>query len=226
MEDGEAVSSSKKVLPFTVPFMDVMDSLERPAPATLVVPEYISQMVKEGGGYENPELSVAVIERLRRIYSKLATRESETTAEGKVMNLQDVESWLVKINRELGRGDEYREAARQMGWTEPEEFKDLSYNEVKKLIRLPVDGFLTLHGFINVYQRELKGGKFWGIGHDLAILGEPLPNVGVFKARFDRIYCSASVVPHAVLDTESTTPCPNDVEPSDHLPVAATLVRK
>jgi hypothetical protein len=85
------------------------------------------------------------------------------------------------------------------------------------------DGVLTFEGFIEVYRKELLGGKVWGIAHDMAILGDPLPNAGLFTARFDRIYCSAALQPTAVLDTVADKPCPNDKEPSDHLPVAASF---
>jgi hypothetical protein len=57
----------------------------------------------------------------------------------------------------------------------------------------------------------------------MAVLGDPLPDDGVFEARYDRMYCSAALEPVAVLDTVSKVSCPNSNEPSDHLPVAATF---
>jgi hypothetical protein len=75
-----------------------------------------------------------------------------------------------------------------------------------------------------VYQKELSGGKFWGIAHDMQVLGDPLPDAGLFTSRFDRIYYNAqSMKPISVTDTTSNEPCPNDKEPSDHLPVAASF---
>ena len=59
---------------------------------------------------------------------------------------------------------------------------------------------------------------------DLAIMGEALSEVGVFQARYDRMYCSSAVEPYAVLDFLCDVPCPNANEPSDHLPLGATFV--
>mmetsp|Transcript_28600 Transcript_28600/g.66476 ORF Transcript_28600/g.66476 Transcript_28600/m.66476 type:complete len:268 (+) Transcript_28600:421-1224(+) len=223
LEDGEPITSNEKMLPFLKPFKDVASSLQRPPPATLVVPEFISQMVKDGGAYENPELSQDMIERFGRIYDRLATHEMEGSTR-RQMSVDDVKGWLAMINREVGRGDEFREAAIQMGWKPPTGTEHMTFEQIKQRVSLPKDGILTLEGFIAVYQRELSRGKFWGIGHDLAVLGEPLPDVGLFQARFDRLYCSDKVQPFAVLDSVCDKPCPNDKEPSDHLPVAATLV--
>ena len=83
---------------------------------------------------------------------------------------------------------------------------------------------MTLTGFVNVYRKELDAGKFWGIAHDMAVLGDPLPDKGLFTARYDRMYCSRVLQPSAVLDTLASSPCPNRQEPSDHLPVAASFV--
>jgi hypothetical protein len=135
------------------------------------------------------------------------------------MDINDVEKWLIAINGIVGRGCEFREAARQMGWKD----SDANGEEEKPRITLPEKGVLSLNGFLIVYEKELRGGKFWGIAHDLAVLGEPLPHVGIFAARYDRMYCSAALRPTAVLDTLCNRPCPNDVEPSDHLPVAAAF---
>ena len=53
--------------------------------------------------------------------------------------------------------------------------------------------------------RRMKRGKLWGIANDLAALGEPVPDVGVFRARFDRIYNSSMLQPEAVIDFCSPT---------------------
>jgi hypothetical protein len=135
------------------------------------------------------------------------------------MSLQDVQKWLVTINRELGRGDEYRQAAIQMGYVDP----NPEERERNQRAQLPEEGVLSLEGFIEVYRKELVAGKFWGIGHDMAVLGDPLPDAGVYTARFDRMYYSAALQPTAILDTVSDKPCPNGQEPSDHLPVAASF---
>lgn len=217
LEDGAPVSSGKKALPLEKPLIDVATTVTRtnkPPPNTLVVSELMSNLMEEAS-YDNPILSKSMLERLERIYNCLANKESG------VMTIKEVEKWLETINLRLYRGDEFREAAKQMGWVDPNP-KD-SYEDKKYRVKLPQDGILTLEGFIQVYQEELSRGKFWGIGHDMAVLGDPLPDAGVFEARFDRIYCSAALQPTAVLDTCSSIPCPNKNEPSDHLPVAASF---
>ncbi len=227
LEDGETVTSRPIVMPLTKPLKDVAATVAgRDPPPTLVVPELISLMVKSTSentsAYENPQLSEIILERLQRLYHRYATDSSGQ------MNMNDVERWLVTINGRVGRGSEFREAAKQMGWKDPNpgisEGDDISAEELKARIQLPHDGLLSLDGFIQVYEQELRGGKFWGIAHDMAVLGESLPDAGVFHARFDRIYCSQAVQVTAVMDTISLVPCPNEVEPSDHLPVAAAFM--
>lgn len=219
-EDGDAVTTSKKTLPFDTPLVDVVASVNREPPPTLVVPEFIKSMVKDD--LDNPKLSDGMVERLSRIYGKFATNNG-------IMNTQDVEAWLIAINGRVGRGSEFREAATQMGFvhvpvssTNEEHSSD---DNLKYSFQLPQDGVLTLDGFLAIYLKELEHGKFWGIAHDLAVLNEPLPDIGTFTARYDRMYFSVALEPIAVLDTICTEACPNEVEPSDHLPVAASFVR-
>jgi hypothetical protein len=227
VEDGEPITSSRKDIPFAAPLIDVASCIDRPAPNTLVVPELISLLVKGGSesAYENPDLSGDVVERLTRVYDKYATLQH---GDDKVMQRSDVEAWLIDINGQVGRGSEFREAARQMGWVEPpaddKEEDGASDTEKQKVkIELPSDGVLSLDGFVKVYHAELRQGKFWGIAHDLAIMGEALPEVGVYQSRFDRMYCTSAVQPTAIVDFVCSKPCPNEEEPSDHLPVAAAF---
>lgn len=219
-EDGESITSSRKNLPLETPLRDAMDMVpstpERAAPPpTLVVNELISILVQDGyAAYENPCLSSDVKNRFERIYLRLAT--GATNSGGKVMTVKDVEQWLVMINGALSRGSEFREAARKMGWNGGKGDDD-------KPTELPRGGMLSLTNFIDVYEAELKAGKFWGIAHDLAVLGEPLVDAGVFESRYDRIYCSAAAQPTAIMDFPCKIPCPNRDEPSDHLPIAASF---
>jgi hypothetical protein len=236
-EDGEPVTSSRKELPLKSGLLDAMKSVEnRVPPSTLVVPELISIMV-DGAAYENPKLSMEIIERLTRIFHRRASEiiNLESNHEP-AMNVNDVEQYLKLINKELGRGSEFREAARQMGWipgtsaSKNDGIVDVDLgnedeSEPQQRISLPPEGVLTLNGFIQIYESELQSGKFWGIAHDLALLGEPLPNIGIFQARFDRIYHSGALKTSVVIDFSSTNPCPNENKPSDHLPVAAAFVK-
>jgi len=230
IEDGEPVSSKEKKIPLSYPLLDVAKAVERidtiSPPPTLVVSELISQMVKKGSeAYQDPELSEDVVERLQRCYQRYAKYSPDSKDSVRVMNKSNVEQWLIDINGQVGRGSEFRKAAREMGWKEIEKDDDneeKNDNEKSRIV-LPENGILTLNGFVNVYEEELRGGKFWGIAHDLHVMNETLPNVGTFTARFDRMYCTASLTPSIVLDTIATNPCPNEIEPSDHLPVAASF---
>ena len=236
-EDGEQVSSKAKKLPIA-PMTDAIASgIDREAPATLVVPELISIMIEKTDdetAYENPQFTKGVLDRLRRIYDGLATvsdvsNESSGGKLQKLMGKADVERWLTIINLRVGRGSEFRTAAKFMGWIEPV----IESDEEKKVdkgkrppIVIPEDSTLAFDNFVGVYLDELRQGKFWGIAWDLAALGDPLDVNGVFQARYDRMYCSSSLMPAAVLDTISNTACPNNSEPSDHLPVCASFVKK
>ena len=234
LEDGEQVSSKEKILPIP-PLTDAVTNIHRPPPATLVVPVLISYMIEnrrddDDGtttttAYEDPFFSEDVINRLRRIYSNFATKMCDTTAEMQ-MGKNDVERWLTIINQRVGRGTEFRNAAKCMGWVEPIlDTNDEINKDDRPPIIIPDNGILTLDDFIGVYIDELRQGKFWGIAWDLASLGEPLPGVNnVFRARYDRLYASQSLLPVAVLDTISDKACPNEYEPSDHLPVCASFL--
>jgi hypothetical protein len=229
-EDGEPITSCRKLLPLENGLVDIMLSpdIYEPSP-TLVVRELISIMV-DGTAYENPKLSTDITERLARIFYRRATcKIASTENERTVMSVHDVEQYLIAINKQLGRGSEFREAARQMGWRAEVEGggdkqdEDDNDKETAPTV-LPPDGVLNLEGFLSIYETELQLGKFWGIAHDLAVLGEPLPDIGIFESRFDRIYHSVGVTTGAIIVFRSTEPCPNIKEPSDHLPVAAAFL--
>lgn len=232
LEDGEQITSREKSCPLETRFQDIATMVPRSEPPpTLVVAELISQMVKDNtSAYEMPEFCHDVISRLTKCYKKYATcqEEHEEGVDGKVMGIADVEKWLIDINKQVGRGSEFRAAAREMGWKDTCKVDDEETGEgestEKSAIVLPSDGKLSLKGFLNVYTEELRGGKFWGIAYDLSVMGQPLPSLGQFHARFDRMYCTEPLMPTAIVDTIATNSCPNDMEPSDHLPVAANFV--
>jgi hypothetical protein len=232
-EDGDPITSCRKALPLKTGMVDAMKCIPGHIPtATLVVPELISTLV-QGEAYENPKLSEEVTIKSTNIFHRLATgtTSSENNSVVSVMTMADVERFLIVINGEAGRGSEFREAAGQMGFLGGASTaavnnnleNDEKGNEDGVVFSLPVEGLLTLEGFLKIYQDELSHGKFWGIAHDLAVLGDPLPNVGVFQARYDRIYHSSSIKPISIISYISNAPCPNVKEPSDHLPVAAAF---
>ncbi|MGK3743212.1 MAG: exonuclease III [Bacillariaceae sp.] len=218
VEDGVPVSSGRKEIPFTKPLSDAAIATDiRPPPPTLVVAELMSNLMETPSSYENPILSKDMKDRLERIYNKFSNDTDD-----KQMDKIAVEKWLLCINKELGRGDEYRNAALAMGYIDPN--PDDPWEERKNRITIPEDGVLSLSGFIDVYQKELSCGKFWGIAHDMQVLGDSLPDAGLFTSRFDRIYYnSQSMTPVTITDTTSDEPCPNENEPSDHLPVAVSF---
>lgn len=220
LEDGKSVSSGKKELPLANPMVDVATvSGTREPPATMVVSELIPILLqgKEEEAFGNPVMSQNTVDRLTRIYQRLAS-------DGKTMNVADVERWLVTINGKSGRGSEFREAAAQMGRKDPNNPDDPSRDS--KDYFLPSGSVLTLESFLQVYNTELAAGKFWGVAYDLAALGEPLSVQELFHGRYDRMYCSAACWPVSVLEFVATEHCPNAVEPSDHLPVAAVFTAK
>ena len=203
-----------------------------PAPATLIVPEIISLMIDQKDAetaYSDPQFSTDVLDSLHRIYYRFATTQSpdaspEQKIESMHMGKADVEQWLNIINLRVGRGTEFRNAAKRMGWDELS--VENTMNDERAPIFIPDNGILTLENFVSVYLDELRQGKFWGIAWDLAALDEPLAVNDVFRARYDRIYCSQSLQPAAVMDTLSDAACPNEFEPSDHLPVCASFIKR
>jgi hypothetical protein len=234
-EDGQpVVTSNPKKLPLSRPLVDVSSMLreQREPPPTLVVTELISQLVARSGSddsepstsaYESPTLSNDTIQRLHRVYNRLATTRCTCGKDGietKVMGTEDVERYLVMINGQVGRGSEFREAIRQMTAASTSGVSTTNADNDEEAKVLPRDGILTIEGFVQIYQMELNQGKFWGIAYDCAVLGEPLSLGGLFEARFDRIYCSANIQADTAMDFVSTEACPNAKEPSDHLPIA------
>jgi hypothetical protein len=68
---------------------------------------------------------------------------------------------------------------------------DANDEEEKPIILFLEKEMLSLTGFLIVYKKELRGGKFWDIAHDLDVLGEPLPHIGILFLWLDKITCIA-----------------------------------
>jgi len=217
VEDGEPVTSNKKTLPLSTPMQDAMVVGGRNAAPTMVVQELVEHLAS-GAAFDNPDLSELATNSLKRIFCRYATHCLDDTKD-KAMGKSDVERWLTDINGKVGRGSEFRAAAREMGWIDDSNADD----DERKPIVLPEEGYITEDGFLRVYLEELQSGKFWGVAHDLAVMGEAVPITGVFEARYDRVYCSDVLQPETIVEFTCNEACPNALEPSDHLPVAASF---
>eukprot|EP00966_Prymnesium_polylepis_P203117 4705690-Prymnesium_polylepis.1 len=176
-------------------------------PPTLVAPTLQPKMADEATG----EPSATLLAALDEMFDVLST-------DGKTLTPAEQERWLTLINKKVGRGDEFRNAAaaRQARGDAPE---------------------LTRADFVGVYATELSGGKFWGIEHDIRVVrGHGLATAGErpFTARFDYVYATAGALrlhgaqPPLPADRmeallEGRNQLPNEWFPSDHLPVAVAL---
>lgn len=201
------LSSKAKKQPFG-PFSDAMEmtysSLGCKAPSTFIAP-----MLDEVLGRELEEGEVGPSE----VLCDSLTQAFESLCCGKgYMEQADVENWLVKINKKTGRGSESRSSARMM-----EEHPEKQ---------------LTKDGFFQVYTEELKEGKFWGVDHDMEVLGFPVvrkfeEDKKSFETIFDYIFFTQDTlglecVRDPLTEEERVLACtkdplPNSWQPSDHL---------
>ena len=84
--------------------------------------------------------------------------------------------WLLAINKEVGRGSEYRAAhacmeAREVCQRNGTVCGVSVYLCVCVSLRMGVEGGeLTRADFHTVYAGELQEGKYWGVEHDLSVL--------------------------------------------------------
>lgn len=164
---------------------------------------------------------------------------------------RQVNWWLRQINKEVGRGTEFRHA-REL------QFAKLAASEVEAI---GDDGDLlpglTFQEFATVWRLELEEGKFWGAEHDLGKLcGSGMRQLGdlSYQVRYDYIYVSSAspgglrlvsadpvaFFPEAVGGAQGKLKSlvelglasggidsfvlPNAWHPSDHLPVVADFV--
>eukprot|EP00434_Breviolum_minutum_P005143 symbB.v1.2.004535.t1/scaffold256.1/size249868/6 len=146
----------------------------------------------------------------------LDTAFDRCTGQG-VMSAEDTEAFLMKINRQLGRGSEFR--------------------FVEKVFEAKGKRELSREDFHALYSAELAEGKFWGVEHDLRELtgtGMAQPSDGPCELRFDYIYFTENLklleVKQMLTPTqmqqiygEPFETLPNSWHPSDHLPVIASF---
>jgi hypothetical protein len=174
----------------------------------MVVQDLMATMLDEASGNEGTP-SAALAAALDECFDGLS-------ADGETLTEAEEEAWLVRVNKQVGRGSEYREA------------------QARKAVH---GGRLTRADFAAVYQSELSQGKFWGVEHDLCVLrGRGLHRAGsaAFTADFDYIYYTRAAlrlesVQRLLPDGQMAdllagkTALPNADHPSDHLPVGAVL---
>jgi hypothetical protein len=101
LEDGENGMSSKKQMPLSSPLTDAMCAVDREPSPRLVMPKFISLMVKEGT-VDDPAFSNDLVEEFTRIFGWRTNHMNEKTSE-KCMDVSDVKKWLIAINGIVGR---------------------------------------------------------------------------------------------------------------------------
>ncbi|CAM9774404.1 unnamed protein product, partial [Sphacelaria rigidula] len=166
-------------------------------PPTFMVPLLEPHFWDDDGESMSPRLKVALSEVFHQFLPNStlppalgASERSTDSAESKptasaattmklsssatLLPREGVQAWLLKINRSLGRGSEFRaaEACMEQGSREG----------------------LSLEDFFSIYLAELRHGKFWGVAHDLHVCGVQLPEgmpwVGAHETCLDHIFYS------------------------------------
>lgn len=163
VEDGETVTSKTKRSPFP-PMVDAAAAAaERPPPPTLVLPELISVLTAQGDQGRGTSMSEGTRAALRAIFEDFSGGAA-------TMNAEQVERWLVRINGQLGRGSEFRAAAREMAGPDapsaspaPDAAAPAAQAEAPEAAppaAIPPDGTLSWDAFCRVYDAELAAGKY------------------------------------------------------------------
>ena len=177
-------------------------------PPTIVAAQLQPAMQLADGG-----VTPALVAALDEAFDALST-------DGETLSDEEEAAWLLKVNKAVGRGSEYRAA--------------VAAKEGHGGTRL------TRADFHAVYASEVAQGKFWGVEHDLREMrpsGAGLRADGAppFTADFDYVWYGAGGLRLAgaqppleearMADLLSGREhgLPDESEPSDHLPVAAVL---
>ncbi|GMI17051.1 hypothetical protein TrLO_g9626 [Triparma laevis f. longispina] len=186
-------------------------------PPTLVAPKLIEYFVAGvEEGQEGLLLTHELVTVLTEVFKFYAASEELVKAE--------VDVFLTDINLSTERGSEMRFA-----------YKILEEK-----------GSMSVSDFIDLYRAEIKGGKFWGVAHDLVIFAEKfgiekelldtvLPQFyhrkvafdveavkdkDLFKARFDYVFHTQDSLEllgvRGLEEGSGGKPMPNRIDPSDH----------
>eukprot|EP00927_Polykrikos_kofoidii_P049279 TRINITY_DN4335_c1_g1_i1.p1 TRINITY_DN4335_c1_g1~~TRINITY_DN4335_c1_g1_i1.p1 ORF type:complete len:590 (-),score=84.83 TRINITY_DN4335_c1_g1_i1:419-2188(-) len=208
-QGGKQITSKNRrhaFMPFREASQEVFGDRQ---PATLLVANIDSKMLHEDGTM-TPEARC-----------KIEAAFEHYLSEGRsLMVRSDVDRWLLDINREIGRGSEYRSAL------------DVFERRGEEV--------LSKEDFVGIYLHELAEGKFWGVEHDLCAINGPSggmsqPSDGPCELCFDHIFYTVGPLKLIGVREPLTTEqkervwgppwdvLPNAWHPSDHLPVAASF---
>ncbi|GMI36587.1 hypothetical protein TrRE_jg2208 [Triparma retinervis] len=223
--------------PFANAFRLAYSSNNLPPPSTLVAPQLIPRLISSGGGGNGEIVPTAgFVSAVRRMFHFYASGE-----EG--MTQKEVDAFLTDINLSIERGSEMRFAKKIMvEKVEEKRLKEGGGGGVE-------DVYFSSADLIKLYMNELKGGKFWGVAHDLVFVfskfgkvdeleklnvvprwylrGEPCgesdlgKDAEIFEAAFDNVFFTSDTLDLVAVEDISGKfqPMPNEQEPSDHKPL-------
>ncbi|CAK9027471.1 CCR4-Not complex 3'-5'-exoribonuclease subunit Ccr4 (Carbon catabolite repressor protein 4) (Cytoplasmic deadenylase) (Glucose-repressible alcohol dehydrogenase transcriptional effector) [Durusdinium trenchii] len=204
-QEGKQITSKVKKHGLAL-FQDAAESGYGRPPATILAQNIADKMLTSDGTL-TPEMQ-----------QKLDAAFDSCRADHDVLSSDDVERFLLKVNRALGRGSEFR-------------FVQKVYEETGR-------NELCREDFHALYAAELADGKFWGVEHDMRELvgsGLAKPADGPYELRFDYIYFTGATLKLTGVDQvlsqvqfdhifgEPYEILPNSWHPSDHLPVIASF---
>jgi hypothetical protein len=162
------------------------------------------------------------------------------------MGVESIRQWLLTINKQVGRGSEFRKALELIRGAK---VNNASSSDERAL---PEEGCLTWEDFKTIYIEEMNQGKFWGVAWDMNECGFPLADLespssssnqslssssssttqsansnNRFLARYDRAFVRSGKI-RAVRETLAAgiteyPLLPNAHHPSDHLPIALSV---
>lgn len=224
IEEGCQITSKPKVNKLGL-MLDAYDFAYRfngePPPPTMVLEELYGVLTQQANSRptcsesasatqeeekeSNHVLSLLGLDLVEKVFDSFASVEivSKDGVVEKVMGHSDVVRWLTKINKQVGRGSEFRAAVDAMSLVvqpkssvlEPFSLTpsgiavNTDGSKPAPEVALPLDGYLTKNAFLEIYQKEIELGKVWGVSYDLSVCGYGLPiSSRLFKSRFDRFF--------------------------------------
>mmetsp|Transcript_9655 Transcript_9655/g.19645 ORF Transcript_9655/g.19645 Transcript_9655/m.19645 type:complete len:656 (+) Transcript_9655:164-2131(+) len=199
-------------------------------PSTLVAPQLIPRLISSGeDGGDRVVPTASFVTAVRTMYHFYATGE-------KGMDAKELDAFLMDINLSVERGSEMRFARKAL----EEKREKLQVGDEDPI-------FFASADLIALYMNELKGGKFWGVAHDLVtvfekfgkkdvlekldvvpswylrgeLCGDLSDEKEIFSAAFDNIFFTNNTIDLVAVEdiSELCQPLPNANEPSDHKPL-------